>query len=606
MQYADIALPVKTATRQKTFTYRIPPALLADIRIGQRVEVPFYRRKLVGTIISLRATPPKIKGSFKEIADLAEPFALFDKTDLDLARQVAQRYGALIGDVLEIAGPKPAKRTIKKLDIQPPSVSSTKSLSGKTYGLYQPREERFRQYMNLINKAVAAGGQALVLFPTQLLAETFYNSIKDRGEGTVLIPPTQELTEHYVAWTAARLGQASIIIGTRKAIFTPAPNLRLIIVDAPSEYGYKEEQFPYYHALTVAKLRTKITQSNLIIGDSAPRLTEWLERQQGDLQLLKTSTTASTQITLVDTTSHRGLISDVLREHVETALQQKKKIALYFNRKGSGRFYRCLECETASYCPRCDTLLTVYEEGELTILRCPRGDYESPPPYRCPVCNSYKMGSVGLGVSSFAKIVAEHFPDATIRVIEKESASYDPDSDITITTAQLFALPPSIHFDLLAVFHVDQLLHGLRWDTNEEAYLTLSHLAERTHHILIHTAEVEHLVIRAFCQKNIDSLYQHEAEERQKHGYPPVQPVIRLTVTDTDKDKAKQAADTLYRQYLAVLPRATEAVLPPVPVGTGKQRGKYRYQLIIKSQLTRLILDNLPSSWQIDPEPTEL
>lgn len=603
MQYADIALPVKTANRQETFTYRIPPALLADMQIGQRVYVPFYRRQLIGTVISLRATPPKIKGSFKEIDDLVEPFLAFTPNDLELARQVSRQYGATIGEILELAAPKPAKRTAKKIANAPPASARSTERSIH-YDLYQPRIDRFAQYLTLVQRALAAKKSSLILFPSQQLAEEFGQYLTTHNVNANVLPSTQALTEYYTVWSQARLGENSVIIGTRKAIFVSPANLRLIIIDGPSEYGYKEEQAPYYHAATVAKLKANIVGSHLVFGDVAPRLEEWLAIQEGTVQLLPSST-SMTEITLVDTTTHRGLISDVLRQRVEEAVASHQKVALYFNRKGSGRFYRCLECETAIYCSRCDNLLTAYEQDQQAILRCSHCHYETTPPYRCPVCSSYRLGTVGLGIQSFAKIIAEHFPEAKIATLE-QGDELDRQADIVISTAQLLYLPAADTFDLLAVFHVDQLLHGHQWSTNEQAYLTLWHLAERAKRLLIHTSEVEHPVIRAFCQNNHELLYAEEIKQRQQLGYPPIRPLLKLTYSNTVEEKAKQAADQLYEKYRQLLPQADQILLPPSPAGLGKQRGKYRYQIIIKSPLTRLILDSLPTDWQLDTEPTEL
>lgn len=603
MQYADIALAVKTAQRQETFTYRIPPQFLADIHIGQRVEVPFYRRKLLGTIVSLRATPPKIKGSIKEIANLVEPFPIYDTQMLQLARQVAQKYGATLGQVLDMAAPKPAKRTAKKSTIQP-VLSRTNPERQQAFGLYEPRDKRFDDYLKLIARAIAADKRALILFPDQNMAEQFKLFLAKQGTESLVIPPSVELILHYQAWLDCLSGQASVIIGTRKAIFAPIPQLRLIVIDTPSEYGYKEEQFPYYSAVSVAKLRAQLIGAHLVLGDSFPRLEEWQEEKQNRLVLLPSAWTEN-RITLIDTTTHRGLLSEVLLEHMRATISAGGQIIFFYNRKGSGRYYRCLECETAIYCPRCDTLLTVHEESGKTILRCSQCQYQTLPPYRCEVCSSYKLGTVGLGVDSIANLLQEQFPHQRIIVPTTAELMQQP-FNIAVATHSFFYFPSIKSFDLVVAAQTDQLLHGSQWNRNEQAFLTLGHLLERAKHLLVLSSEPEHPVIRALCAKNPEFLYPAELAERTTFGYPPAAPVIRLQVSGSDKEQVKQSAETVYQKYLGLLPEAEQRVFPPSPVGTGKKRDKYRYQIIIKSQLTRLILDNLPTDWQIDPEPTEL
>lgn len=603
MQYADIALSVKTKDRQASYTYRIPPALLADIQLGQRVAVPFAGRKLIGTITSLRAVPPKIRGALKEVTGLVEPFPFFDEPTLVLAREVAQLYGATVGQILETASPKPAKRIAKKLELTP-SITANRSRNYQILSLSKPLQQRLADYLELIKKAREQNQAALVLWPTQELCQHFSSYLTEQGVGNMLMPPTAELTAHYEAWIAARTGTASVVIGTRKSIFVPIAQLRLIIVDGPSLYGYKEEQFPYYHALTVAKLKARLTHSHLVIGDVAPRLQEWSEGQHDQLTFLAESPEPP-PITVIDTTSHRGLISEVLIRHIEEAVQKKQRVALYYNRKGSGRFYHCLDCETAIYCPRCDTLLTVFSEEQGVRLRCSHCNYDMPPPYRCTVCQSYKMGVAGLGVESLAKIIRERLPEARV-VTLSQATDQLPAYDILVATAELFYLPPQTHFGLLATFHVDQLLHGPGWDTNETAYLILSHLAERTDQLLIHTIEPTHPVIQALSTGNRQELYRHELQERTVHHFPPAAPLIRLLTSGTDEAKVKAAAEALYEKYRQLIPEAEQRLFPPSPIGTGKRRGKFRYQIIMKSALTKIILDNLPVDWQIDPEPREI
>lgn len=605
MQYADIALPIKIKNSNSTFTYRIPPGLLVDMTAGQRVYVPFGSRRMIGTVLSLRATPPKIRGPLKEITDLVEPFPIFDISDLRLASDVASHYGASIGEVLDIASPMPAKRTVKSLTAFRVEKSNSIQQKATVYGLYTTRLVRFKQYLSLIEKAIDSQGQVLIIFPNEQLVSDFAVTIPTKIR-SVIIPPTNELTAHYTAWVAGRISQAEVVIGTRKAIFAPLNRPRLIIIDGLSEYGHKEEQFPYYHTARVAKLRSKIVSCHLVLGDIAPRLEEWNEQRFGKLTFLKTLATKQSAITLVDTNTHRGIISEVLLLQFEHHLSAGGKIAVYFNRKGSGRYFHCRSCESAIYCPRCDNLLTVIEdEPDHISLNCSLCAYEQAAPLVCPVCQGYQLAAAGMGIKTLAKKLSVLFPNYKVEVLEDGPMQPDDLPDILVGTTQLLSLPANIHFNLLAIFHLDQLIHSHRWDANEAAYLKLNQLRERADAILLHSAKPDHPVVRAFCTQKADLLYNAEWESRKLHGYPPAGDLIRLTIAGTNKEKIQAEADALFKLYRDLLPDSENSVMPPTPFGSGKRRGKFRYQLIIKSKLTRLILQNKPAKWQIDPEPLE-
>ncbi len=605
MQYADIALPVRTATRQNSFTYTIPPAILPEISIGQRVSVPFGRRQMVGTVIGLRATPPKNVHLLKPIKRLVEPFPIFTQQSLELADRLALHYGATTGEILESAGPTPAPRTAQKLAATLSSTNTEPKLhQGLRYGYYLPILERYNGYLQLIRKALAAEGSVLILFPNQEQVADFAAFITANKIQPIIQPPSTESAAGFKYWVAGLTSKTQVFIGTRKAIFLPIQDLTLVIIDQPSEYGYKEEQFPYYNSVTVAQMRATLSDIKLILGDSAPRLADYYDQQQGKMQFLA-APKITQKTTLIDTTTHRGIISDILLERMTETLARGGRVGLYYNRKGSGGFFHCLTCETAFYCPRCDTLLQVKDSQAKIILDCPICQYQSQPPYQCPVCQSYKLGSAGMGIERLSSIIQEHFPNEKVATLSSESRHIDNDSAITIMTSQLFFLPAAIRFDLLVTFQIDQLLHGSDWSTNEQAYLKLSHLAERAEHLIIQTSEPEHSVILAFCRGNHQPLYEAELGYRTEHGYPPIQPLIRLAIAGFQLEKVKAQADQLYQELYATIGQSG-VLFPPSPIGSGKRRGKYRYQIIIKSQLTPNLLSKIPAQWLIDPEPEHL
>ena len=54
--------------------------------------------------------------------------------------------------------------------------------------------------------------------------------------------------ERYDQMMRAKAGAIDVMIGPRSALFTPFPNLGLIVIDEEHESTYKSEQIPRYHA----------------------------------------------------------------------------------------------------------------------------------------------------------------------------------------------------------------------------------------------------------------------------------------------------------------------------------------------------------------------
>jgi primosomal protein N' (replication factor Y) len=216
------------------------------------------------------------------------------------------------------------------------------------------------------------------------------------------------------------------------------------------------------------------------------------------------------------------------------------------------------------------------------------------------------MGSVGLGVNSIARILAQHFPDAIIATLSKDQPQFRKESQITICTSQLFFQPPSVHFDLLATIHIDQILHGTSWRTNEEAYLVLSRLAERAEQFVVQSSQPDHPVLQAFCSDSVETLYANEAILRKTAGYPPYGTFTQLIFAGADEAKVKKEVDRLYLLIQEALPQVKDKLHEPSPVGSGKRRGRYRYQIIARSPLTPELTALIPPGWQIDPAPEAL
>src|SRR5690606_34744226 len=77
--------------------------------------------------------------------------------------------------------------------------------------------------------------------------------------------------ERHRAWKQALYSKDPlVIIGPRSALFMPAPNLGLIVVDEAHEPSYKQEQAPRYSALRAAGVLGKGARARVILGSATP------------------------------------------------------------------------------------------------------------------------------------------------------------------------------------------------------------------------------------------------------------------------------------------------------------------------------------------------
>src|SRR5208283_4366028 len=98
-------------------------------------------------------------------------------------------------------------------------------------------------YLRAIERAIADGGQALVLVPEIALTPQLVERFRLRFHtGLAVLHSGLAGTQRRDAWRMAHNGQARIVIGTRSAVFVSLPRLALIIVDEEHDPSYKQQE----------------------------------------------------------------------------------------------------------------------------------------------------------------------------------------------------------------------------------------------------------------------------------------------------------------------------------------------------------------------------
>ena len=90
------------------------------------------------------------------------------------------------------------------------------------------------------------------------------------------------------------LGQAKLVIGTRLAVFTPLPDVGLIVVDEEHDGSFKQDNELRYHARDLAVWRAKQSGCPVVLGSATPSLESWHKAQSGAYRLLQLTERAHT------------------------------------------------------------------------------------------------------------------------------------------------------------------------------------------------------------------------------------------------------------------------------------------------------------------------
>ncbi len=127
-----------------------------------------------------------------------------------------------------------------------------------------------------------------MLVPEIALTPQTVRRFMGRFPGRVGLVHSQLSTgEQYDTWRRARAGKLEVIIGPRSALFTPLPDIGLIVLDESHEQSYyQSNQPPYYHARDAAIALAQISSAVCLFGSATPDLTSLHQAQSGTWQKL--------------------------------------------------------------------------------------------------------------------------------------------------------------------------------------------------------------------------------------------------------------------------------------------------------------------------------
>jgi len=283
-------------------------------------------------------------------------------------------------------------------------------------------------YLHIIQKVIEQGRQALVLVPEINLTPQTVNRFKQRFTVTIAVWHSKlNNTERLQTWLQARDGLASIIIGTRSAIWTPLAHPGIFIVDEEHDASYKQQDHFRYSARDIAVVRAQRAQVPILLGTATPSLETLYNAQQQRYQHLILPERAGAAVHptyhIVDMRqqARRESISQALKKAINQRLAAHQQILLFINRRGYAPTLTCYQCGWVAFCAHCDARLTYHETTqELQCHHC--GDIR-PPDKHCPKCQHPKLYLLGQGTERIEEHLQNEFKEARILRIDSDSTS---------------------------------------------------------------------------------------------------------------------------------------------------------------------------------------
>ncbi|NGX46067.1 MAG: Primosomal protein N', partial [Chlamydiae bacterium] len=413
-------------------------------------------------------------------------------------------------------------------------------------------------YMQAIAAALAQKKGAIYLVPEIALTSQTIERLKGRFEECIAILHYRlSEGERLDAWRKIRKGEAPIVIGARSAIFSPMPNLGLIIVDEEHENSYKQsEESPKYNGRDVAIMRAKFANATVLLGSATPSVESYTNALKGKyiLSTLKKRATNAQLPTIHVVDMQREfarnggytLFSEPLIDGMKKRIELGEQTLLFLNRRGYHTSAQCPSCAQPVKCPHCEISLTYHKRGD--ILSCHLCDHQVRPPRHCPHCShegDFKFK--GAGTEMIERSLHALLPSVrTLRLdadTTKQKGSHEAifkefrsgKADILIGT-QMVA--KGLHFPqvtLVGVINTDGSLNIPDFRASENVFQLLTQVAGRAGRselpgeVIIQTHLPDHPIIGLASEGNYDDFYKEEIETRILFNFPPHTHLIKCT-----------------------------------------------------------------------------
>lgn len=522
-------------------------------------------------------------------------------------------------------------------------------------------------YLRAIAETLRRGRSAILLVPEIALTPQTVRRVSERFPGVAaLVHGSLPAGERYDAWQRARAGDISVIVGTRSALFTPLPNLGLIVLDEEHDASYKQSPGmiePHYHARDAADFLVGKHGAVLILGSATPDLASWYRAQRGAMTYLhlpqrimghrqriqqqarrlgvapryrvERADALAIELPPVSVVDMRAelragntsMFSRELQQALSEVLARGEQAMLLLNRRGQATYVFCRDCGYALECDRCDLPMT-YHRIERS-LRCHHCGSRGAQPSACPACGSSRIRYFGAGTQQVDEALralwpavrtlrwdvdSAHSPQMHFEILDRFVSG---EADVLIGTQMIAKGLDLPLVTLVGVVSADIGLSLPDYRAGERVFQLLTQVAGRAGRgvlggaVVLQTYQPEHYVIQAASEHDYAGFAARELRSRQDLGYPPYRRLARILFSYPKAEAARQQAEVAaerLRQIIAERELSGTTLIGPAPCFYSRIDRHYRWHLLLRGPDPRGALRSLSLEygWRVDIDPVSV
>jgi len=474
-------------------------------------------------------------------------------------------------------------------------------------------------YVHLIHKILQRGRQVLLLVPEINLTPQLENYFCNRFPDTKLVSLHSGLSEgeRLQNWQQAQSGVAQIVLGTRSSVFVELPNLALIIVDEEHDNSFKQQDGLRYSARDVAIFRASQRGVPIVLGSATPSLESYQNALNGRYTLLRLKSRAQAMAKLpivrcihTQQTVMRHGISENLLKEINQRISRQEQSLVFINRRGYAPVLMCGECGWLSDCKNCSGKLVLHLRDQR--LRCHHCGYQTRMPNACPDCGAVDLHPVGIGTQRVENVLQEHFPQARILRVDRDSTRskraweimlkqiHANEVDILVGTQMLVKGHDFPALTLVGVLNPDSALYSSDFRAAEKLFAQLVQVigragrADKAGAAIIQTSFPEHPLFLALQAYDFDGWAASQLDERKMAGFPPFRYQVMLRAEG--KQEIEVYAYLNHARKAAIALQSEVEIFGVVPAALSRRANHFRAQLLVQAT-NRKVMQQFLRAW---------
>ena len=467
-------------------------------------------------------------------------------------------------------------------------------------------------YIHLIQKELERGRQVLYMLPeivlTTQLTERLKRVFGDRLGVYHSRYPDAERVEVYQKMLSDH--PYDIIVGVRSSIFLPFKNLGLVIVDEEHETSFKQQDpAPRYHARNAALVLATQQQAKTLLGTATPSLETYHNALMGKYGLATLSTRfRDVQLPIIEVVDVKemrrkrlmsGPFSPQLIDLMRDALQHRRQVILFQNRRGFSPVMECHVCGWTPRCDRCDVSLTYHQR--LRQMVCHYCGTPYPVPVQCPACESKEIRNVGYGTERIEERLKEALPEARIARMDLDTTrsrmAYEQilqdfqqgKTDVLVGTQMVTKGLDFERVSVVGILDADGMLSQPDFRSHERAFQMMEQVAGRAGrkggqgHVILQTRDANSPVVQQVVAHDYQGMYEAQMAERELFNYPPFCHLVSVYL----KHRDERVLDALSRDMAQLARRVFgDRVLGPDTPPISRVNLMYIRKVLVKIELT--------------------